>query len=397
MIENCTLYFPIEKLPLKKVFPDGKSDGGIFRSATWYEYESGDGRVRLNLRHDDLQRHLQGFRGYVAQLADGGAARTRAQAMIGETKAAVGVRLPGPVAPDSLVFGSLMHLISRFDGFMFVANSIMLPDGSFLVGPMAEREEAGEEAQEPPRLQVDPAQLKHEGDTEGVDPARVAMRERHYCVLAERGFRCARSLPLHRAVGSEDRLRPVDEIAARLLALHALFLWVAVPEKVAATARIQAFFDRNGLGGHLSEEENEIRLLPRGEAREQHGDTIGWRLENMWVLAWILGFEPAPPFYQGQLPDEVTRRMSVDFIPDLDADVAGFVAELTPRTAAEVARQEDLYYCTHNAVRSAQTGGDTVPESFHPVVAGGAVHERRHSLTWALSPGTDWDDTDLST
>lgn len=28
---------------------------------------------------------------------------------------------------------------------------------------------------------------------------------------------------------------------------------------------------------------------------------------------------------------------------------------------------------------------------------GGAIHERRHSLTWILSPGIDWDDTDMST
>ena len=62
MIENCALYFPIPKLPLKKEFPGGTSDGGIFKSATWYEYEAGDGRVRLKLGHDDLAEHLRGFR-----------------------------------------------------------------------------------------------------------------------------------------------------------------------------------------------------------------------------------------------------------------------------------------------------------------------------------------------
>ncbi len=28
---------------------------------------------------------------------------------------------------------------------------------------------------------------------------------------------------------------------------------------------------------------------------------------------------------------------------------------------------------------------------------GGVVHEHRHALTWVLSPGTLWEDTDLST
>ena len=48
-------------------------------------------------------------------------------------------------------------------------------------------------------------------------------------------------------------------------------------------------------------------------------------------------------------------------------------------------------------MRSAQLGSDTVPEGFHPVGDGGTVHERRHALTWILSAGVDWDETDLST
>lgn len=55
------------------------------------------------------------------------------------------------------------------------------------------------------------------------------------------------------------------------------------------------------------------------------------------------------------------------------------------------------FYCCHNAVRSAQLGGKTVPDGFHPVMNGGVIHERRHALTWCLSPGVAWDDTDLST
>lgn len=31
------------------------------------------------------------------------------------------------------------------------------------------------------------------------------------------------------------------------------------------------------------------------------------------------------------------------------------------------------------------------------VFDGGAIHERRHALTWAISDGVSWDDTDLTT
>lgn len=120
-------------------------------------------------------------------------------------------------------------------------------------------------------------------------------------------------------------------------------------------------------------------------------------MENMWALAWVLGFDPAPPFFQGQLPNDIKDRMIFEFLPFLDVRISNFVETRRPRSPDEVGELEDVYYCTHNAVRSAQMGEDTVPQEFHPIRDGGATHERRHALTWSLSPGTDWDDTDLST
>lgn len=372
MTQACALYFPTDKLDFKSVLPKGRSDGGIFRAPTWFEFDSDHGVVRLNLRHENLLKHLQGFRGYVAQLPDDAASRARAQELISRTKAAVGVILQESISPESEAFVSLMALLKRFDGFMFVANSILLPSGDFLVGPMVNRAK------------------EHS--------AREAMRERNYQALEEKGFRSARWLPLYRGEeGAGDVLRPVEEIAARLLALSALFLWVAAPEDIASSDALQGFIQRNQLAAHLTEEEAEILDMPRDEANEEFVGTIGWRLENMWALAWILGFEPAPPFFQGPLPQEITDRILFEFLPKPDGTLAEFVRNVQPRNAADVAQLEDLFYCTHNAVRSAQMGEDTVPEGFHPVVDGGAIHERRHSLTWSLSPGTSWDDTDVST
>lgn len=396
MIQNCALYFPIAKLPLKKHFPEGKGDGYMFRSPTWFEYPTSEGVVRLNLQHDDLMRHLDGLSAYVAQLPNSGAARSQTQELIRSSKAAVGVILPQPVETDSDAFQSLVGLIDRFAGFMFVYDSVMLPDGTFLVGPMAEEDLVV--GGTPPELicEIDPDDCRQTGDTEGVDPDRLALRENHYYQLAQRGFRCARWLPLYRE-SRDDELRPISELASRLLALKALFLWAAAPDDIASSDRIETFVSRNGLMEHLTEDEATIISAPRDQAREEHRDSIGWRLENMWSLAWVLGFEPCPPFYQGQIPQQVFRDLIEVFLPNLDGSIDDFLAELQPRSTADVVGLEDLYYCTHNAVRSAQMGSDTVPDYFHPVGDGGAIHERRHSLTWALSPGAQWDETDLST
>jgi hypothetical protein len=117
----------------------------------------------------------------------------------------------------------------------------------------------------------------------------------------------------------------------------------------------------------------------------------------MFSLAWILGFD-LPPSVDGEMFDgEPLHRMICDFIGDIDHDFDNWLRKQTPRSEREVVEMEDLFYCAHNAARSAQLGGKTVPSTFHPIANGGVVHERRHALTWALSPGVAWDETDLST
>jgi hypothetical protein len=123
---------------------------------------------------------------------------------------------------------------------------------------------------------VNPAESRHKGSTEGVDPKRVADRERIYRMLAERGFRCSKWLPLYRSEEHKNTLRPHEEIAARLLALNALFLWVSAPEEAVVTERLRTFVNRNAIETHLTQDERAILSLARTEANTSHADTIGW-------------------------------------------------------------------------------------------------------------------------
>ncbi len=106
----------------------------------------------------------------------------------------------------------------------------------------------------------------------------------------------------------------------------------------------------------------------------------------------MLGFEEEPPVDQGMIREETIRAL-FDFVPSFDQTLDDWLAGCTLRPDAEVDALEDLFYCAHDAVRSAQLGGDTVPPGFHPIADGGVLHERGHASTWALSPGVAWDDT----
>lgn len=125
---------------------------------------------------------------------------------------------------------------------------------------------------------------------------------------------------------------------------------------------------------------------------------MGWTQENMWSLAWTLGYD-APPPVGGPLIDGETFGPMLKFLPEIaDGEIDAFLSKVKPRSEKEIVQMEDVFYCAHNAARAAQLGHTKlVPKGFHPMADAGAIHERRHSLTWAISPGVKWDDTDLST
>jgi hypothetical protein len=221
-----------------------------------------------------------------------------------------------------------------------------------------------------------------------------AVRNDALLFLESRGFRPARWLPLP---AMQRTLRPIEEIAGRLMGLAALFTWASAPDEAVSSDELRNYIKRNRLRDALTDEEAAIVALPRDQAREQHADNVGWRLENMWPLAWVLGFTAEPDFASSQIDESISREILFEFLAGQDRTIEQIVQMSRPRNAADVIGLEDRFYCAHNAVRSAQLGEATVPEGFHPVVHGGAIHERRHSLTWCLSPDVAWDDTDLST
>lgn len=222
------------------------------------------------------------------------------------------------------------------------------------------------------------------------------VRKRSAERLAAAGFQYAHSLPIR----SEDEitLRPSSDIAGRFAALLGLCLYVSAPENVFPAAKLGAITDRLKSRAHLTGEEGAVLDLPRAEANAAHAQNIGWRMENMVSLAWVLG-HPLEPAIDGAMISGKPLKTIVTGVMPLDVEgAAAWAAAAHARPAREVAAMEDLFYCCHNAVRSAQIGAKgAVPVGFHPVMNGGVIHERRHALTWCLSPDVSWSETDLST
>jgi hypothetical protein len=211
----------------------------------------------------------------------------------------------------------------------------------------------------------------------------VRGQSNHY--LSMHGFRpSALALP-----DPSRRLRPVEEIATRLLSLDALFTWAALPESDASSEHIVTYMQVNHLREALTPEERAIVDLSRGEAYARHRDRVGWRLENMYGLGWVLGYDPEPSVELGQSPDQLSQAIVEYFGLGPNMTVARLLEQARLRPVAEVIALEDRFRCAH---RAAQIGRTAVPDGFHPIFDGGAICERCHALSWCLSPGVAWED-----
>jgi Domain of unknown function (DUF4272) len=223
-----------------------------------------------------------------------------------------------------------------------------------------------------------------------------AIRARNTELLAARGFRFAEWLPLR---GADDvDLRPRDEIVRRLAALNAVFVYACGSEEHFPERTLREMLRAHVPEAALAEAEREILGLERQEAGATYGDTLGWYSENMLPLAWALGYPQVPAIDGAMLDAAAIKALCISFAPTNSAACAALLEAGALRPAAEIVALEDLFYCCHNAVRSAQHDDPScVPPAFDPFANGGVIHERRHALTWMLSPGVAWDETDLGT
>src|SRR5690606_7559350 len=115
--------------------------------------------------------------------------------------------------------------------------------------------------------------------------------------LEQLGFTVSPGLPLWSEWRGREEgltLRPTREIAARLLALDAIFCWCTHQEVGQNAEDIRANIDRNSLLRAMTDEERQFFDVSRAEAQTQQGDTIGWKQEPMWSLAWVLGMDEPP-------------------------------------------------------------------------------------------------------
>jgi hypothetical protein len=170
------------------------------------------------------------------------------------------------------------------------------------------------------------------------------------------------------------------------MAAHATVAWVCAPIEVVPSSVVKSYVKENGLTrSSFSNQEAEWLSMPRRDDHEAIPQA-GWITENMWALAWILGNAPTVCPCEQQVPHSILLDIRDSFLCTFDRSFDELMAASQLQPLELIVTLEDFLYCIHNGFRNMQD-----------VERGGLIQERRQALTWALSPGVRWDDTDVST
>jgi hypothetical protein len=218
-------------------------------------------------------------------------------------------------------------------------------------------------------------------------------RDAHVMQLRKMGFAVSRGLPL---TDWDERAFDIARVAKRLLAIKLVFCYVCIPKDNLPTDTIQQCINTNKVGRFLTKAEREMMMMNRDESHQANVDKVGWKLENMLGLSWIMGFERLSELGLEMCSGDHAKNLLFHETPRIEMGIEQWMGSTHPRNVQQVMVAEDFYYCWHNAARNVAFSGAKNPTGSPPEVLVGLIQERRMALTYALS-ACDWDDTDLST
>lgn len=138
MPANAAIYLPTDSPDLTKIFPGAKSDIGLFkRRASQFTVPLNGSQAVFNVMPDnDLQAHLDSFLRYIDSLDEDAQRKADASQMVRHTKCVLGLLAAQEFEDNHAIWQSLFRIADAFDGYVFVHNSLLLPSGGVIFGPL---------------------------------------------------------------------------------------------------------------------------------------------------------------------------------------------------------------------------------------------------------------------
>jgi GNAT superfamily N-acetyltransferase len=137
MPANAALYLPIEGVDLADVFADAKPARGFFDSKSAFRVPFNDTSVKFNVMpRETVAEHLEQFVAYIDSLQDSPADKEAAKAALRGARTVLGLQTELEFEGNEDLLDMLDRILSHYKGCMFIFDSVVLDDGTVLVGPL---------------------------------------------------------------------------------------------------------------------------------------------------------------------------------------------------------------------------------------------------------------------
>ena len=134
---NAAIYLPYSDFDLRDALEGAVATLDAAGRATRFDVMLGGEPVRFNIMPAaELSRHLAGFGGYVENLDEPDGRKADARLLIRNAKAVLGMVAGGDFEQNPALWQCLFRVADRWDGFVFVYDSVLLPNGGVVVGPL---------------------------------------------------------------------------------------------------------------------------------------------------------------------------------------------------------------------------------------------------------------------
>jgi len=375
---NATIYLPQDKVSLDDLFPQVKSDGGFFFNPTFHEFHLAADLVRLNIMPPaQVKKHLAGLSGYVQSLAGEEHHKSKALALIGRTRTVLGLVTTATFESNPGLHDALTRIAARFSGFLFLSNSIVLPDGRVVVGPL--RQPVGGKHPGVPESALQ-GHVRTNLDSPRPTPSQLGRRERSLEILKRLGVPYLATLPTVEDDASIAPRQP-DEIARRCVAVALCAVKGELNDKDLINRLVADF----GAEPYLSPQEAAF-IRNQSPTRQELADNA-WGYEVVHVLLWSLGYLPElkPPNEICDVPGEAA------IVRDHHAE--GLEANAHARRVGELLDMADLYYHYHWSAIELRLHGQSSDALNEEI-----IRERHRALNWLIRyMDQDWDDVQTDT
>lgn len=141
MPANGAIYIQHNNVNLYDVFDNVSSDKGWFKKPSYYDVTLGEDVVRFNIMpKDEVPKHINGFLGYIDSLDQDQERKDDTARGVRNTQVVLGLVTDKEFDENHAIWESLFKIADKHHGLVFVHNSVLLPNGVVLVGPLLEQD-----------------------------------------------------------------------------------------------------------------------------------------------------------------------------------------------------------------------------------------------------------------